>query len=150
MWKFITVVVAVVCLALAAFLFRDGHQASDDASAARAQARSLTEQAKTTRDQAAKKVAAGAALGRRRDSTRTATTNLREQTSRINSSIGNVLTSRGVIIDAINPVISQRPSTQLREQLDSLLRGLANDTTATARDYERLRAASDAINKAVR
>jgi hypothetical protein len=51
MWKIITIVVAVVCLAAAGFLFWDGHQAPDDASAA---AVALADKARIATDQLAR------------------------------------------------------------------------------------------------
>jgi hypothetical protein len=150
MWKIVTIVIAVVSVAAAGYLFWDGHQASDDAAALRAEtkqadtkAASLDAQSKAT---GAKTLDANIKVG----TIGRASGNMSSKASSVSVGLDLASEFQNNVVAAINPVVNQTPSAATRATITGQL-GRVDDELANAdRDLTDLKATAAGLQKAAR
>jgi len=150
MWKIVAILVAVISLGAAGYLGWRGHQAADDASAARtvalhanANAESLDNQATATRaktrDANRKVVTINRAAG-----------GLSTNAASVGLNLDDAAAPQSDIVATINPIVNHMPSAATRAHLADDLRQVDQSLAAADAANTRLRGTATALQKAAR
>jgi hypothetical protein len=150
MWKAIVAVVAVFALAAAGFLFWDGHQAGEDARAARADAKNANAKAQSLDDQTKAVNAKARTANARVETINHAAGDLTTDAGSVGLNLDNAAKPQGDIVATINPIVDQAPSAAARAHLADDLRQVDQALVAADNANSNLRRTAAALEKAAR